>query len=762
MFRRQFDKWFTYTSTKRIMRGTLTAGLMSSLILCSAFWQTEVNAARRAGNLDFSFGASGFVRTGFKDYAPFSTWERATGSATQSDGKFVVAGYTHSSALTDSDVAIARYNPDGTLDTSFDGDGKLTLDIGTLEDNSNEFAHDVLIQPDGKIVVVGKTEIFFLVLRFNTNGSLDTSFDDDGIVVTTALGTNIAAQFLAASIQADGKIVAVGAVNLIVGPPTFTQDSVIVRYQTNGKLDETFDGDGIIVIDAATGNRDDMARDVAIQSDGKIVSAGYADLSSTVNDDFALLRVNTNGSLDTSFGDNGKVVTNFANRDDNAEALVIQPDGKLVAGGVARTPGSTPVGNIDFGLVRYNTNGSLDTTFGDNGKVITNVVINTSATSKPDQLNDLVLQADGKIIAVGNCAGVDGSGKNDFAMVRYNANGTVDTSFGDNGRVTTDWNEISDDAAYTVQIQSNGNIILMGSALRLVSPNICLFTLARYYGRSQNGVVSDFDGDGKTDLSIFRPSVGEWWYQQSSNNSVKAFTFGTSSDRITPEDYDGDGKTDIAFWRPSTGEWFVLRSSNLTFFAAPFGSNGDTPAPGDFDNDGKADLVIFRSGLWFIQKSTGGVQITPFGSAGDIPQTADYDGDGKSDFSIFRPNGASGGEWWVNRSTAGIYSMPFGLSSDKPVAGDYTGDGKADIALFRPSTGEWFIKRSEDFSYYAAPFGNSTDVPAPGDYDGDGKNDLAVFRPSVATWYVLKSTGGISIQGFGAMGDKPVPSAFVP
>ena len=285
---------------------------------------------------------------------------------------------------------------------------------------------------------------------------------------------------------------------------------------------------------------------------------------------------------------------------------------------------------------------------------------------------------------------------------------------------------------------------------------------------------ADFDGDLKTDLSIFRPNnnfsefvpgLSEWWIQRSSDNVTIAYQFGTPTDKITPGDYDGDGKTDLAFWRPSTGEWFVLRSSNLTFFSAPFGVSTDKPAPADFDGDGKTDLAVFRPSqtTWFINKSSGGVDIIPFGLSNDIPQPADYDGDGKADVAIFRPTGGSGqSEWWILRSTAGLFATPFGTATDKPVPGDYTGDGKADIAFWRPSSGEWFVLRSEDLSFYSAPFGAMGDIPVAGDYDGDGKTDLAVFRPTNVTWFVLKSSGGTLIQQFGLTGDIPVPSAFVP
>ena len=271
----------------------------------------------------------------------------------------------------------------------------------------------------------------------------------------------------------------------------------------------------------------------------------------------------------------------------------------------------------------------------------------------------------------------------------------------------------------------------------------------------------DFDGDNKTDISIFRPSGGEWWYQKSSDNSVAALQFGTASDRQVPGDYTGDNKADFAFWRPSTGEWFVLRSEDFSFYAFPFGSTGDIPVPGDYDGDNKTDAAVFRpsNNTWYIQNSSGGVTIQGFGTTGDQPVVADYDGDSKSDIAIFRP---SVSEWWILRSTAGLFAVQFGTTGDKPVQGDYTGDGKADVAIWRPSNGNWTILRSEDLSFFAFPWGATSDTPTPGDYDGDGKFDAAVFRPANSTWYIQRTTAGNLIQGFGQAGDVPLPSVYIP
>jgi len=275
------------------------------------------------------------------------------------------------------------------------------------------------------------------------------------------------------------------------------------------------------------------------------------------------------------------------------------------------------------------------------------------------------------------------------------------------------------------------------------------------------GVSFDFDNDAKTDLSIFRPTPGEWWFVRSSDGQNQAFKFGISTDKIAPADFTGDGKMDITFYRPSTGEWFILRSEDNSYYSVAFGLTGDTPVPADYDGDGKADPAIFRpsSAIWYALKSSGGVMNRQFGVPGDVPVPANYDEDGKTDLAIFRP---SVGEWWIDRSELGLVAYQFGNSSDRPVPGDFTGDSFADVAFWRPSTGFWYVLRSENLSFYAFPFGSSGDLPVPGDYDGDGKVDAAVFRPSTSTWYVSRSTAGVLIQQFGIAGDLPLPNAYIP
>ena len=592
----------------------------------------------------------------------------------QSDNKILVGGY-FTRANEKIIRHLARFNADGTVDNSFNQT--------YLPSNGTIYA--IAVQTDGKIIAGG--DGFAGGVRLNADGSFDR------LISTGAIVEDI-------KIQPDGKILMCG-------------NAYINRFNADGTADASFTNPSISA----------RVYKIAVQPDGKILIGGaFGTVNSTPRSRVA--RLNADGSLDTTFnplgGANGTVYD-----------AVLQADGKVIIGG-----DFTGV-NFDTNrkyLARLNSDGSLDTTFAS----VVNVKVRT-----------IKIQPDGKVLAGGI---TDANVVNPIPgkLARVNANGTLDGTFNNSIAI--------DQVVNSLDFQSDNKIILGGYFSRI--GGISNLGVARLLQNSAKGVF-DFDGDGKTDLAIFRPSAGEWWYSRSSDGGNRAFQFGTSSDKIVPADFTGDGKTDIAFFRPSIGQWFILRSEDNSFYSFPFGTSGDVPVVGDFDADGRADASVFRpsNSTWYISKSSGGTTIQQFGQTGDVPVIADYDADGKADIAIYRP---SAGEWWINRSTAGLIALQFGNSSDKPVQGDYTGDGKADIAFWRPSSGEWFILRSENQNYYSFPFGTIGDVPSPGDYDGDGKFDATVFRPSNSTWFSQRTTAGTLIQQFGIAGDKPVPNAFVP
>ncbi len=297
---------------------------------------------------------------------------------------------------------------------------------------------------------------------------------------------------------------------------------------------------------------------------------------------------------------------------------------------------------------------------------------------------------------------------------------------------------------------------------------------AYVFAPKRRAVKADFDGDCKTDLAVWRGNLlpAPWLILQSSNNSLQSIDWGTAqapvNDEIVPGDYDGDGKTDVAVFRRSNGRWYIQRSSDGGTTDEFWGLGTDAPVPGDYDGDGKTDVAVFRvsANAWYIKQSSDGMtKSETWGTVGDTPVPGDYDGDGKTDVAVWR--GAVGG-WYIKQSSDGmIKSETWGTSAaphfDVPVPADYDGDGKYDVAVWRGPMTNWHILKSSDGQTQSVSWGTSAapyfDVPVPGDYDGDGKADVAVWRPLDGNWLVIRSSDGTNlIQQHGQSGDTPVPS----
>jgi uncharacterized delta-60 repeat protein len=362
------------------------------------------------GGLDPTFGSGGIVITTFGDplEIPY-TEDRAYGVLIQPDGKIVAGGFCLlpvPNVGTNYLICVARYNGDGTLDTSFGGDGKAVMEVAGSDGLG---ASAIALQGDGKIVAAGLCSemggdfhFVFCLARFNSDGTSDATFDGDGFVTTAVASVDAVAY--AVGLQGDGKIVAAG----YCGLPSGDIDFCVARYNSNGSLDTSFDGDGIVV---SAGPSIDLSEELKIQRDGKIVVAGYCNDGRT-SLDFCLHRYEPNGALDLSFDGDGKVMTDFNVGADFALGLAIQPDNKVVATGYCEPQPE----HLDFCLARYNPDGSLDPTFGDAGKATADIA------GDADIAYAIALQRDGKMVVAGACGAYPAS---DFCLARFTGTASV-------------------------------------------------------------------------------------------------------------------------------------------------------------------------------------------------------------------------------------------------------------------------------------------------------------------------------------------------
>ncbi|CAN5343795.1 hypothetical protein BH10ACI1_BH10ACI1_09630 [soil metagenome] len=612
------------------------------------------------------------------------------------DGKIVVGGrfLTYNGT---SRKNLAQLNADGSLDTSFQ-DNTILLNSSTL--------YDLEIFPDGKVVAGTSFSDYPLsVVRFNTDGSQDLGF---------APIFSLAGRVRNILQQSDGKILIGGEFPYVNG----VKRNGLARLNADGSIDTTF----VPYFNNA------VARTItafAVQSDGKIlVSMAFVD---------QVFRLNTDGTQDTTFttlffgaandivvltngqiligggfgvkrlNANGSNDATFATTQPNGAVnkILVQPDGKILIGGAFTQIGA----NIRGRIARLNAaDGTLDNTFNppgganntvidmdlqSDGKIILGgdftslngsdhlrvgrlfsdgFLDNSFAQSADGTVRAVKLQSDGKVIIGGSFAFVQN--QLHVGLARLNSNGSLDSSF----------TAAPNTSVYDIALQTD-NKVLIGGEFILVNGNSAVKVARLLNTIAPPKTLFDYDGDGRADVSVFRPSTNRWYEYLSGNNAVVEQTFGLSGDVLAPADYDGDGKTDIAIFRPATGDWWYLSSINNAQVQNHWGGSGDIPRPSDFDGDGKADFVVFRpaENNWYRFGSTGAVSIINFGLAGDKPVTGDFDGDGKSDVAIYRP---STGTWWYRSSINNAQiATQFGISSDFPSAADFDGDGKTDFAV---------------------------------------------------------------------------------
>jgi serralysin len=407
-------------------------GMLVGLLTMAA----SASASAAPGDLDPTFGGGdGTVTTDFGGTDP------ARAVAVQSDGKIVVAGGN-------GDFALARYNQDGSLDTGFGGDGTVTTDFG-----GTDSAKAVVVQPNGKIVVAGTSSSSFALARYNQDGSLDTGFGGGDGLVTTAFPGSEGDEANALVLQPNGKIVAAG---------TSSSSFALARYNQDGSLDTGFGGGDGLVTTAFPGSEGDEGNALVLQPNGKLVAVGTTHIPPHGRGSFALARYNADGALDTGFGGGDGLATGVDNN--QATSADLAPNGQIVVAG----------GWESFRVARFNSNGSVDTGFDGTGALFPDYK-GTARLAYAVQV-----QKDGQVVAAGY-VNDDAASETDFAVARFDTDGSLDASFGGDGMVTTDFSGGSD-YARDIALQPDGKVVVAGRTESSGSD----FAVARYEGNAQS------------------------------------------------------------------------------------------------------------------------------------------------------------------------------------------------------------------------------------------------------------------------------------
>jgi Tol biopolymer transport system component len=565
--------------------------------------------------------------------------------------------------------------------------------------------------------------------------------------------------------------------------PVWSPDRTKIAFATN--RDGNYE---IYVMNADGGNPTRLTNDAGRDEAPSWSQGGKIAFNSSRDGDHEIFTMNADGGAQTqltantsvdgypSWSPDGAQIAFHSNRDGDFEVFKMNADGgaqtnltlNAVSDGEASwSPDGTKIAfngatGGDFEIVLMNTDGSGQTA------ITSNAIEDRNASWSPGSSHltfNSLRDGDHNIFRVASSGGTatrltsdleidaDPSWQPAVTAAAPDAPTNV-TAVAGNARATVSWTAPASDPGYPITNYvvtpyvgaSPQPATTVGNVTQTVITGLTNGTVYTFKVKARNAIgdgpdsaasnavtlpvpAADFDGDGDTDLSVWRPEGGTWY-----PFGGLAQQWGLSDDVPVPGQYDSDSAADIAAWRPSDGFWYVQGG-----VAQQWGISTDVPVPGDYDGDGDTEFAVWRpeGGTWYVH----GSDPQQWGISTDVPVPGDYDGDGDTDMAVWRP---SNGTWYVRMGV----TEQWGIASDVPVPGQYDADPATEIAVWRPSNGTWYVLGGTPQQW-----GISTDVPVPGDYDGDGDTEFAVWRPSDGFWHVLNG----ATQQWGISSDKPLP-----
>jgi uncharacterized delta-60 repeat protein len=676
-------------------------------------------ALSSVADLDPTFGGAGRIPG---SYTFGTDTIQVARSAPLADGSLILAGTPSRANF----IGVLHAQANGTLDPAFGNGGLAQVSFGVTGARDtvlgvSSFAGKTLV---GVEVYLDTLHVFLGAARLDADGTLDPTFGSGGISIVAVDPDSSTFSGLAMGVTPAGGVV------LLAGLQSVRPSNVLVQLTPTGTPDPSFGTNGTLPFAFVNRTRDtsgllsaDYLRDLAVQPDGKIVLAGQAALETSTTDvqQLAVARLGPDGTLDPTFGSNGKVTLPTVY---DAYQVALQPDGSILVGSYQRTaPAATFGSQTVAGVLRLTASGQLDSNYGVQG-IAQLASVPTNGYSG-FSLAGLAVQGDGKLVVLSvSSLSAHGFSKSTATIYRLTTTGAFDRTAGGSTGFTVGQGG-NGFSPPSLAIQPDGKYVVVASvAFDPSQPSTTTLVVSRYLGASVQVTLP------KSTPATFDPSTATWYVTTTSptaGSSVVSFSYGAPGWIPVVGDWSGTGKDGIGVVDPSTMTWYLRNSDSAGApdYVFSYGAAGWTPVVGDWNGTGKDGIgVVDPSTMtWYLRSSpsAGAPSATfQYGAVGWTVIAGDWLGTGRTGIGVVDPTTST---WYLRSSSsagaadAGVFS--YGAPGWKPVVGDWTGSGQTSIGIIDPTTVVWYLRKTPNSGYYDAgsfPYGLPGWIPLAGSF----------------------------------------------